>query len=177
MWLNLLITPQARIVQTVIELRRHLRMRTALLMRHNLLDDLAVVNHTPCSSRPVRFCERVLQPFNAPDGVFVLNVKRIALCSDPLLAVLLVDDVVAGHEEFADFDVVDGCDVQAGQRGDSRIVIANLEAELGEACLEEVNTSLVLCEKVLNQLGVVGDCWLRVQVDGSESRSISWVMP
>ena len=81
-------------------------------MRHNLLDDLAIVNHSIWTQSAIRFRKSILQPFKAPDCVLVLDVKGVNFGSDPLFAILIVDDVGPGGEEFADFDVVDGCDVQ-----------------------------------------------------------------
>ncbi|KAI6775865.1 hypothetical protein HG530_002623 [Fusarium avenaceum] len=78
----------------MVEMRRELRMRKPLFVRDDLLDDLAVVNAAILRDiGDTRLCQGLLETLETPDGIFILDMKGIGLCSDPLLAVLLVDDI------------------------------------------------------------------------------------
>lgn len=146
----------------MIKLRRQLGMRTPLVMRHHLLHNLAIVNHAPAHGRAVHLGERALQAVQAPDGVLVLDVEGVALGADPLLAVLVVDDVGHGGEQLADLGVVEGGDVQAREGGHAGLALADFEAELGEAGFEEVDAGPVLGGEAVDEVGVIVDGWLRV---------------
>lgn len=69
-------------------------MRKTLLVRKDLLDDLAVVNAAILRDVGIRcLCQRLLKPLETPDCILILDVKGICFRSDPFFAVLLVDDV------------------------------------------------------------------------------------
>lgn len=159
---HLLISPQTRVIQTMIKLRRQFRMRTPLVMRHHLLHNLAIVNHPATHRRTVHLGERALQAVQAPDGVLVLDVERVALGADPLLAVLVVDDVGHGGQQLADLGVVERGDVQAREGRHAGLALADFQAELGEAGFEEVDAGPVLGGEAVDEVGVVGDGWLRM---------------
>lgn len=143
--LYLLVATQTGEVQAVIELRRELGVRKALFMGHDLLDDLGVVGDASRRRvRLIRLSQGLLQSLDAPDGLLVLDVERIALASDPLLAVLLVDDVGHVGQELGHARLLERGEVKARQGGDAGIVLAHFKAEFGEACLEEVDAGLVL---------------------------------
>lgn len=93
-WLDLSIALQTREEQTMVEEWCKLGMGKSLFMRDDLLGDLGVVN-TAIFRNTGFVCigQRLLKTFKTPDCVFILDVEVVRLCSDPLLAILFVDDV------------------------------------------------------------------------------------
>lgn len=100
-WFNLSITLQARKEQTMVEMWCKLGVRKTLLVRKDLLDDLAVVNAAIFRDVGIRcLCQGLLKPFETPDCIFILDVKGICFRSNPFFAVLLVDDAAPVSQQL-----------------------------------------------------------------------------